>query len=149
MGEIAAVFGINWKLLLIQSVNFGVLLLILWRYLYTPLVKMMAKRQTAIEQGVKDAEAADTKLTEIKENEGTILKTATVEGEKIVEKARGRAKEKEAELMVEANSKSERVIGDASLKAEEIKKKAHEESKEEIARVAILAAEKVLRDKAE
>ena len=148
MGEIAAVFGINWKLLLIQSVNFGVLLLILWRYLYTPLVKMMAKRQTAIEQGVKDAEAADTKLTEIKENEGTNLKTATVEGEKIVEKARGRAKEKEAELMSEANLKSERVIGDAGLKAEEIKKKAHEESKEEIARVAILAAEKVLRDKA-
>ena len=145
MGEIAAVFGINWKLLLIQSVNYGVLLLILWKYLYTPVVKMMAERQAAIEQGVKDAEDAEKKLSEIKDDESTILKTATIEGEKIVEKARNRAKDKEIELMGEANLKSDRAISDANLKAEEIKKQAHEESKEEIARVAVLAAEKVLR----
>ena len=148
MGEIAAVFGINWKLLLIQGVNFGLLLLVLWKFLYTPLVRMMGERQAAIEKGVKDAEKAEQKLSEIKEEEDSIIKTATIEGEKIVDKARNEAKSRESELLAEANAKSERVMSDAALKAEEIKKKAHAESKEEIARVAILAAEKVLRERA-
>lgn len=147
MGEIAAVFGLNWKLLLIQSVNFGLLLLVLWKFLYIPLVGMMDKRQKAIEKSVVDAESAEKKLSDIKEEESSILKSATIDGEKIVEKARTNAKSKEAELMAEANTKRERVISDAGLKAEEIKKRAHEESKQEIARVAILAAEKVLREK--
>ena len=148
MGEIAAVFGINWKLLLIQGVNFGLLLLILWKVLYIPLVRIMGERQAAIEKGVKDAEKAEQKLSDIKEEEDSIVKKATLKGEKIVDKARVQAKTKEEEMLKEANAKSERVIGDAGLKAEEIKKQAHEESKNEIARMAVLAAEKVLREKA-
>ena len=148
MGEIAAVFGINWKLLIIQAVNFGLLLLILWKFLYIPLVRMMAERQAAIEKGVKDAEKAEQKLADIKDEEDSIIKTATIEGEKIVDKAKTEAKNKEVDLLREANAKSERVVSDASQKAEEIKKKAHEESKEEIARLAVLAAEKVLKEKA-
>ena len=148
MGEIAAVFGINGKLLLIQSVNFGLLLLILWKFLYTPLVKVMAERQAAIEKGVKDAEKAEKKLEDIKEEEISILKSATNKGEKIVQKAVDQAKSKELELIHDANQKSERVLADAGLKAEEIKRVAHEESKAEVAQVAILAAEKILREKA-
>lgn len=146
MGEIAAVFGINWKLLLIQSINFGLLLLILWKFLYKPLVRMIAKRQETIEQGVKDAEKAEINLLEVNEQKDSILQGATDEGEKIVGKAVETAKQKETELLKEANSKSERVIADAALKAEEIKKVAHEESKAEIAKIAVLAAEKVIRE---
>jgi F-type H+-transporting ATPase subunit b len=147
MGEIGAVFGINGKLLLIQSVNFGLLLLILWKFLYLPLVKVMGERQSMIEKGVKDAEKAEVKLSEIKEEETSILSSATAEGEKMVHKAIEQGKLREADLVMEANRKSERVIKDASLKAEEIKRIAHEESKAEVARVAVLAAEKILREK--
>ena len=113
-----------------------------------PLTKMMGERQSVIEKSVKDAEEIEERLGEVKEEKDSILKTATIEGEKIVDKAREEARNQEAKIVNEANQKSDRIIDDASLKGEEIKRKAYEESKEEIARVAILAAEKVLREKA-
>ena len=62
MEEIVKVFGIRWELVVIQAVNFGLLLLILWWFLYRPLVAIMAKRQQVIEQGVRDAEVAKERL---------------------------------------------------------------------------------------
>jgi F0F1-type ATP synthase membrane subunit b/b' len=45
MGDLFAAFGINWKLLVIQAVNFGVLLLALWYFLYTPVLTMIDERK--------------------------------------------------------------------------------------------------------
>ena len=67
MDEILEVFGINWKLLLIQSVNFGILLLVLWRFLYRPLVKIMGERQSVIAKGVQNARDAEERLKSIEE----------------------------------------------------------------------------------
>jgi len=149
MEEIVRVFGINWKLLLIQGVNFGLLLLILWRFLYRPLIQMISKRQEVISKGVEDANKAEERLDEINEEKESIITSATSEGEEIVQKAVESAKKRETELLKEANAKGERVISDAGLKAEEIKRLALEESKGEIARIAVLSAEKVIREKAE
>ena len=41
MGQVLAAFGIDWRLLLINSINFGLLLLALWYFLYGPLMKML------------------------------------------------------------------------------------------------------------
>lgn len=147
MEEIVKVFGINWKLLLIQGVNFGVLLLILWRLLYRPLISIISKRQEAIKKGVEDANKAEEKLNEINEEKESIITSATLEGEEIVQKATEAAKVREAELLKEANLKGERVLSEADLKAEELKRLALEESRGEIARIAVLGAEKVLRQR--
>jgi len=65
MEEIAKVFGLDWKLLIIQAVNFGVLLLVLWYFLYKPVLKMLDERRGKIQKGVEDAENAEIRLTEI------------------------------------------------------------------------------------
>lgn len=146
MSEIIGVFGINGKLLVIQAVNFGILLLVLWHFLYKPVIKMLNERQGVIEQGVKDAEEAGNKLQAVADEKASMLTAATKDGDTIVEKAVEQARVKEGELIKEAQLKSERVISEAGEKAEEIKKQAFEESKREIARTAILTAEKILKN---
>lgn len=148
MEAIIEVFGIDWRLLLIQAFNFGLLLLILWWFLYRPLARIVGERQQVIEKGVKDAEKAQTRLSEVADEADGIRKEATLEGEKIVATATTEAKTREAKLMSEANAKAETTIEDAHLKAEEIKRKALADSEAEIARIAVLGAEKVLREKA-
>ena len=58
MEQILGTFGIDWRLLLINAVNFGIVLLVLWRFLYTPVMKMLEERRQRVAQGVEDARAA-------------------------------------------------------------------------------------------
>ena len=53
----------------------------------------------------------------------------------------------EVTILNEAAVRAERALADAAQKAEEIKARAHKESEAEIAQLAILAAEKVLRER--
>src|SRR3989344_1713613 len=106
MGEIAEVFGVNWKLLVIQAVNFSVLLLALWYFLYRPVVRMLEKRQQVIEQGVRDAnEAEKSKGDNEKKRDGLIL-AATKEAEGIVESGRALGLEKERDIVGQAQQKA-------------------------------------------
>ena len=54
--------GIDIKLLTAQVINFALLLLILRRFAYQPMLQLMDERSARIEQGLKDAEAAAKKL---------------------------------------------------------------------------------------
>ena len=55
MEDILKVFGVNWKLLGIQMVNFGILMYFLHRFLYKPVFAMLDKRQATLAKGLKDA----------------------------------------------------------------------------------------------
>src|SRR3989344_406611 len=140
MSELFAAFGINWHLLLVQAINFGLLLFVLWYFLYTPILKLIDDRRKKIADGVKTAEAADQKLADAQvEGEG-IVGTAAREAETLVANARGRADEKAGEIVKAAEARANSVL-------EEANGMALAESSKEIARAAMLAAEKILNSK--
>lgn len=147
MSELFAAFGINWKLLLVQAFNFVLLLGVLWYFLYDPLLKMIDDRRKKIAEGVHDAEEAARKLADAKKEGEGIVGGASREAESIVAAARGRAEEKAQEILAGAESRAEATLKDASARAAEAKRQALKESEREIARAAMLAAEKILREK--
>ena len=71
--QILATFGIDWRLLLINAINFGLLLLGLWYFLYDPLMRMLDLRREKVAQGVRDAQAAEKKLKEIEQSRAEML----------------------------------------------------------------------------
>ena len=147
MSELFAAFGINWQLLIVQAINFGLLLFVLWYFLYTPILKIIDDRQKKIADGVKTAEAAERKLADAQvEGEG-IVGTAAREAETLVATARGRAGEKGNEMVRGGEAGANAVLEEASARAEEAKRMALSESSKEIARAAMLAAEKILNSK--
>jgi len=145
MEEIISVFGINWKLLIIQGVNFGLLLVLLWYVLYRPVLSMINDRQAKIEEGVQNAQKAEERLSIIESEKEHIIQDANVKAETLVQEGKIRAGEKESELVKEAQEKSERIVKDAEMRSEELARKAEEESRAEVARLAVLGAEKILR----
>ena len=88
MSELLSKLGIDWKLLIAQIINFLVLLFVLWKFAYGPILAILDKRTKKIEQGLKDAEASRKKLADSEERQKEILKMARTEGKEIVEKAR-------------------------------------------------------------
>lgn len=77
-------FGINGKLFLAQLINFGILLFVMNRWVYKPLLKVMDDRKKKIEDGLKFAKDAEVKLAEARIHEDDILAKANNEAKSIV-----------------------------------------------------------------
>ncbi len=147
MEQIIDTFGIDWKIILIQMVNFSILLGVLWYVLYRPLIKLIEKRRAQIIKGVADAERAEAALKDADSKKSEILAEASMEAEKIITASKETAKKKEAEILKEGKYKYDRLLTEAKLKAEEIKREALEESREELAKLIVLGVEKTIRKK--
>ena len=148
MSALFEAFGIDWHLLIVQAINFGVLLFILWYFLYRPILKMIDDRRAKIAEGVKTAEAAQRRLEEAKSEGEGIVGQAAREAENLVAAARTRADERASEIVRNAEAQAQTALKDAAARAEEAKRQALKESQKEIARAAVLAAEKIMREKA-
>src|SRR3989338_2301217 len=144
MNELLTVFGVNWKLLLVQGVNFALLLAVLTYFLYKPVLRLIDERRQKIAEGVRTAEAAAVKLAEAQKKGDGIVGNASREAELLVKTARARAEEKGSEIVKSAEARAQGVLADAATRAEEAKRQAIKESEKEIARAAMLAAEKIL-----
>lgn len=145
MSELLAVFGVNWKLLLAQGINFALLLSILTYFLYKPILKMIDERREKIAEGVRTAEDAKNQLALAKTQSDKIVGDASKEAESLAKAARARAEERGAEIVKSAEAQAQGVLSDATQRAEEAKRQAIKESEKEITRAAMLAAEKILR----
>lgn len=143
--EIFHAFGIEWKLLVIQMINFAIVLFVLHRYAYKPIMAMLAKREKEIADGITAAANAKTTEQQILGEKDAILRTAREDGGKIVEQLRKQGTEEERRLMREAQEKSAALLDESRKKSEEERAYILRESEKEVAKMAVLAAEKILR----
>jgi len=143
--EIVSVFGIDYRLLLIQALNFGVLLFALWWFLYPPIMRMLDERRVVIEKGVRDAEAAKKEKEHAEANARNVIAEATRTGEDIVATARTSARDQGVTLLEEAKQKSDQLLMEASRRAKEEEHDVLKKAEAHVARLAVLGAEKVIR----
>jgi F-type H+-transporting ATPase subunit b len=148
MEQLIQAFGIDVRLIIVQAFNFGLLLAILSYLLYKPVLKMLADREAKIAQGMKDAEEAGKAKAEATEEKKAVIAAANKEAEAMTSRAKEFAVVKADEIVADAQKKAEQVAKDAALRSEEIKAQAIKESGAEIAKLAVLAAEKVLKERA-
>jgi F-type H+-transporting ATPase subunit b len=147
MAKLLDAFGINWSLLFAQAVNFGLVLVALRYFLYKPVLAMLEQRRAAVAKGVEDAATATAMLAGADTEVEKRVTSADVVAEQIVASAREAAQSEKARLLKEAEERAAAVARDAEARAQEVSAKSLRENEKEIARLAILAAEKVLKAK--
>ncbi|MFA5997470.1 MAG: F0F1 ATP synthase subunit B [Candidatus Paceibacterota bacterium] len=145
MNEIIAVFGINWKLLLIQGVNFGLLLAILYRYLYKPVLAMVDTRRLKIENAIHNAEKTEAELGLAEVQKAHILSEATKKGDELIDAAKKHAETAETVIMKDAHRKAVHLLNESERRIAREREEMIEKAEREVARMAILGAEKILR----
>lgn len=148
MDQIIHAFGIDVRLIIIQLVNFGLLMVVLGYFLYKPVLKLLADREAKIAQGLKDAEDAAKAKNEAGVEKQAILAAAHADATLVANRAKKAAEEKASEIVGSAEERAAAVVADAEAKREQIKEQARKESEKELAGVAILAAEKILKERA-
>lgn len=147
MEPIFGVFGIDWKVLVVQIFNFSVLLGVLWYFLYRPLLRLIESRREQIIEGVANAERAEAALKDADAKKAGIIAAASMEADTIIAGARESGKVREHTIVKLAEEKAERIVNEARLQSEGIKRDTLDETKEEVARLIVLGTEKMLREK--
>ncbi|MEK7618767.1 MAG: F0F1 ATP synthase subunit B [Patescibacteria group bacterium] len=142
--EILANLGIDSKLFAAQLVNFALLLFILHRFLYKPLLVILQKRSETIEKSLKEAAEIEQRVKETAKMQEEILATARGEAQAILVKAQAIADEKQAAAVEKAEKKVAAVIVDAKEKIAAEKRQMLTEAREELGGLVITAVEKIL-----
>jgi len=144
MDQILGIFGIEWKILLVNFFNFTVLLIVLTYLLYKPVIKLLDERRAKVEKTIKDAKEAEEKLSQIKETEKKVISEAQRKAQDTIDSAQAEAKKEHEEIVREAQAKALTTVAMAKRQAEEEKANILKEAKEQIAKEAVLAAKKII-----
>ncbi len=145
--EVLAKLGVDWKLLLAQVVNFLILLWVLRRFAYKPMLKFLDDRSKKIETGLRDAKLASEKLSEMERKEREVLEAARKESGAIVARAKESAEKMGEKIMTESREEAARILNETRKKIENERENLRAEMKQELAGLVLLATEKVLGEK--
>lgn len=147
MQEIINSFGIDWKIFSAEIVNFLVVILILYFFVFKKIFEKLEDRKKIIADGVEKSELAGEKLIEAEKKSGEIISEARIKASEKINLAINIAKEKEGIILNKVKEKSEGILEKARKSGEDQKKDIISEADEEIVKMAILGAGKILSEK--
>lgn len=127
MSELFHNFGVDWRLLIAQAINFLVVLIVLKRFAYTPIVQMLRRRREDIEQGLTASKEARERLAKAEELKEAVAEKAREEALAVVSHAERLAKKRKEEIAAEATRKGEAILAEAKRAVRQEKAKMGEE----------------------
>ena len=136
--------SINFSELFWGIFNFFLLLFLLNRFLYKPLIKFMDDRKARIDAGLDEEKKA---LEEEQANNDGIeaaLDEKRIEAKSIIEKAGAEDKASHSQAISEARSDAEKTVLDARENAAKVEKQLEERVKQQSQELAQLLADKLL-----
>jgi F-type H+-transporting ATPase subunit b len=133
------------KSLIVQVINFLILLVILQRLLYKPFLAKMGERTQAIQKSLDEAQAARAEATRQQEENETRLRAAHAEAAAIRAQAMKEASEEQKRLVEAARAESQRLVESAKAQMDADVRRAREELRREVADLATAVAEKLVR----
>lgn len=136
-------FGVQPVLLAAQVVNFFILLFILKRFLYKPILKVLEQRKQRIEESLKNAEEIEKRLQQTIEEEERRLQKASLESEKIVRSTEAAAAQIIDESRAKAKELSQRILKEGQMQLQLEKEKLQQEVRADLADILALALQKV------
>jgi len=139
--------GIEPLLLSAQIVNFLILLLVLWKFLYKPILKVLRQRTERIERGLKEAEAASTELKQAAEKSQGIVSKANLRSEEIIGAGKQEAEQNRIDKIRSVESEAADIFTRAKQSIKEEQLAASSELQAETAQLVLAATERVLDQK--
>ena len=138
------VISINIWQILVSLLNLVILFLLIKKFLYKPVKKMLQERQATIDKQYSDAEDAKNKAIADQKAYEEKLSAAKTEADGVILAAVDTAKAREKEILAEAKQKAEGIVTKAESDAKLAILKAEDSIRREIIDVSTLLTEKVL-----
>ncbi|MGB4759008.1 MAG: F0F1 ATP synthase subunit B [Candidatus Saccharimonadales bacterium] len=139
--------GIDWRLLVLQIIAFGILVWLLGKFIYPILIKAIDKRDAAIAESLSAAKEAEEKAEASEHEVEKLLKEARSEAATIVDTAHKEANAQVKEAEEKAKKRAEQIVSDAREQLQQDVTKARAALRNETTELVALATEKIIREK--
>ncbi len=133
-------------LLFWTTVTFLILLVLLRKFAWKPILNAVKAREASIDNALASAENAREEMAQLKSDNEKILKEAREERDAILKEAREIKENTINEAKEKAAGEAKRILEDAQEQIENQKMAAITELKNQVGEISIAIAEKILRD---
>ena len=125
-------------------VTFLVLLALLAKFAWRPLLQALESRQERIRKALEDADRARQELERLQQESAKIMQQARIEAESIVTQTRADAERLREELKHKAKDEADNILRNAQHQIQLQTRQAIQEIRHEVADIAVLLASKLL-----
>ena len=129
--------GIQWQVLLAQTISFSVVLFVLWRFAYRPVFAMLEARRQRIAEATANAEKIKTELAKTEADRQKVLAEAGDQADKLIDEARAAAARVRADETQKAVAAAEQIITKAREAAAQEHAQMLAELKREVGRLVV------------
>jgi F-type H+-transporting ATPase subunit b len=136
--------GIEPTLLLAQIVNFAIVVGVLSKLLYKPILSMLEKRKKEIEEGVRLTAKAREDEVKLEEKKERMLAMARKEAQEILEEARKQAKIEEHDIIAAAHKDVEGLMVKAKEDTARMRDEMEKSMRDSAVELAVAMAKKLL-----
>jgi F-type H+-transporting ATPase subunit b len=136
--------GVNTPWLLAQIVNFGLLLFLLWRFAYKPVLRMLETRKQKIQESLDYAERVKRDAADQQKEFERKLDEARRETQAAATVAAQVAEKERTRIIAEAQEDARKIREQAREQIEYERKQMLTSVREEVVHLSILAAQKVI-----
>ncbi len=113
MDETLRTLGIQWPKLIAQVINFAIVMFVLWKWAYKPVLKMLELRREKEAESVTNADKIKAELAATEAKRQEVLNQANEQANKLIEEARAAAARVQAQETQRAAATAEQIVAKA------------------------------------
>ena len=137
---------VNPGLIFWVILTFIVLLWVLKKVAWKPILSALDQREAAIKESLEKAEKAKEEAQKVLDENQANISRAEEESKKIIDQGRAYAEKLKDQMIQDSKEQARKIVDDASAEIERKKEEAFNELKNQIAEIAVNAAEKILKE---
>lgn len=141
MTDLFTKLGIDWKLLTAQIVNFSILIAILYKFLYKPILDMFQKRKNTISRSLAEAKKIEEDFKKLELAKEEEMREARARSKEIVINATAAAEEQKSRLLAQTKIANDKLVSEAKSIIRMQKEQMLKDLEKETGNLAVLMVE--------
>ncbi|MCA9357531.1 F0F1 ATP synthase subunit B [Candidatus Nomurabacteria bacterium] len=147
--ELLTALGIDLRIFLAQLINFAILVFVLYRFAYNPVLELLEERKKKIKQSADDVEASQKLLQNAQSESDQIVLNAKKEARVIIEEAQETANKSAHVILSKAEAETKKIAADAQLKIQQEKDQIMFDVQDDMTKLVVDATEKLIQKRYE
>lgn len=145
MNDLLHALGIQWYALLAQIVNFAILVFVLTKFVYRPVLGVIDRRRKVIEDSLEKAKEIDRQKELVDQERAKILSKADKEAGDLLERAKTEAEAIRTEVQKEAKQQAAQIVAKGMQQLQTERARMVKDIQTRLAHAIVGSAEKILR----
>ncbi|MCX6785035.1 MAG: F0F1 ATP synthase subunit B [Candidatus Komeilibacteria bacterium] len=144
MEELIKTFHIDWKLILAQLVNFGIVIFVIYKFFWPKIKNVLEDRAAQVSESLRRSKEIEDRLAKIKTDQEAMRAESQREAQSILAEAQKMSKEERERILNKTKDEAGLIIQQAKIHLTQEKQTMKEELLGEMKELVVAATTKVL-----